>query len=101
MKREYFSISDEFLIALFQNKNIFHVLQRFNVATTRAQALMIVVGNPDILQTDPCWRALIQYCIEQGGYKGERPKESVDENLNPNDILTINFSSLTIKTGEF
>lgn len=36
-----------------------HVLelypQRFNVAMTRAQALLIVVGDPRALRTDPIW----------------------------------------------
>lgn len=31
------------------------VVQRFNVAVTRAKALLIVVGNPRILETDSTW----------------------------------------------
>lgn len=61
---------------------------------------MIVVGNPDILQTDPCWRALIEYCMQNGGYSGIEPKESVSADLNPNENLTLDFSALTIKTGK-
>ena len=30
-------------------------LQRFNVALTRARSLLIVVGNPVILNKDPTW----------------------------------------------
>ena len=29
--------------------------QRFNVAVTRARALLIMVGNPIVLGTDPVW----------------------------------------------
>ncbi len=29
--------------------------KRFNVALTRAKALLIVVGNPDVLYRDPNW----------------------------------------------
>lgn len=29
--------------------------QRFNVAVTRAKALLIVVGHPVVLKTDPNW----------------------------------------------
>ena len=45
--------------------------KRFNVATTRAQALMIVVGNPIVLASDPCWRGLLQLCVNNGAYRGE------------------------------
>lgn len=31
--------------------------QRFNVAVTRAKALLIVVGNPLLLSHDPDWKA--------------------------------------------
>jgi helicase MOV-10 len=30
--------------------------QRFNVAVTRAKALLIVVGNPLLLGQDPDWK---------------------------------------------
>lgn len=36
--------------------------KRFNVAITRAKALLIVVGNPHILVHDKNWRCLIEYC---------------------------------------
>ena len=32
--------------------------QRFNVAITRAKALLIVVGNPTVLSKDDCWGRL-------------------------------------------
>ena len=35
--------------------------KRFNVAITRAIGLLIVVGNPQVLRTDPHWRAFLQY----------------------------------------
>lgn len=44
--------------------------KRFNVAVTRAQALLIVVGNPLVLERDKHWNALLQYCVSQGGYVG-------------------------------
>lgn len=30
-------------------------MQRFNVAVTRAKALLIVVGNPQVLTSDATW----------------------------------------------
>jgi len=54
--------------------------RRFNVAITRAQAMLIVVGNPDTLGLDPLWRAFLNYIYIRGGWKGKKP-----EHWNPND----------------
>ncbi|KAJ7676478.1 P-loop containing nucleoside triphosphate hydrolase protein [Mycena rosella] len=45
--------------------------QRFNVAITRAQALLIVIGNPNILALDPLWRAFLNYIHLRGGWRGQ------------------------------
>ncbi|KAK7052594.1 RNA helicase [Favolaschia claudopus] len=45
--------------------------QRFNVAITRAQALLIVIGNPDILGLDPLWREFLNYVHSRGGCRGK------------------------------
>nr|XP_039250020.1 RNA helicase Mov10l1-like [Styela clava] len=44
--------------------------KRFNVATTRAKILMIILGNPYVLSIDSHWRALLKYCVSHGGYQG-------------------------------
>ncbi|CAG5133124.1 unnamed protein product, partial [Candidula unifasciata] len=44
--------------------------KRFNVALTRAQALLIIVGNPVVLRQDQNWNLLINYCVDNGGYTG-------------------------------
>lgn len=36
--------------------------KRFNVALTRAKALLIVIGNPTILQTDKHWCYFLKFC---------------------------------------
>ncbi|KAJ8386394.1 hypothetical protein AAFF_G00170990 [Aldrovandia affinis] len=54
----------EFSIGFLKNE------KRFNVAMTRARALLIVVGNPLILNQDPTWGRFISYCAEQMGYTG-------------------------------
>jgi len=44
--------------------------KRFNVSVTRAKALLVVVGNPNILWHDKQWYQLLQYCRDNRAYKG-------------------------------
>lgn len=44
--------------------------KRFNVAVTRAKALLIIVGNPYTLRQDMCWRKLLEFCLRKGAYCG-------------------------------
>ncbi|TFK28518.1 RNA helicase [Coprinopsis marcescibilis] len=44
--------------------------RRFNVAVTRAQALLIVIGDPQVLGLDPLWRSFLNYVDCQGGWVG-------------------------------
>ncbi|XP_050841860.1 RNA helicase Mov10l1 [Serinus canaria] len=44
--------------------------KRFNVAITRAKALLIVVGNPHVLVKDPCFCALLEYSLRNRVYIG-------------------------------
>ena len=50
---------------------------------TRAQALLIVVGDPGVLGIDPLWRSFINVVHENGGWRGPPipwdPKEPVRE----------------------
>jgi helicase MOV-10 len=41
--------------------------KRLNVAITRAQALLIIVGNRNVLQLDENWKRMIGYIDEHGG----------------------------------
>ena len=41
--------------------------RRFNVAITRARRGLIVIGNPQTLESDGMWRAWLQY-IQQSQY---------------------------------
>ncbi|XP_037774698.1 putative helicase mov-10-B.1 [Penaeus monodon] len=45
--------------------------KRFNVSVTRAKALLIVVGCPEILSLDEHWGRLLSFIIEKGGYCGK------------------------------
>ncbi|KAL3141854.1 hypothetical protein ABBQ32_004519 [Trebouxia sp. C0010 RCD-2024] len=51
-------------VGFFRNPN------RFNVAITRAQALMVVLGHPLVLMQDPNWSELVKYCAARGAYRG-------------------------------
>ncbi|KAJ4467007.1 RNA helicase, partial [Lentinula aciculospora] len=47
--------------------------RRFNVAVTRAQALLYIVGDPSVLCLDPLWRGFLNYIHKNGGWKGPSP----------------------------
>ncbi|PFH45880.1 hypothetical protein AMATHDRAFT_77900 [Amanita thiersii Skay4041] len=55
---------------------------RLNVAITRAQALLIVIGNPVVLSLDPLWRSFLNYIHNNGGWLGANiawdPNEPVE-----------------------
>eukprot|EP00048_Salpingoeca_helianthica_P004040 m.73131 g.73131 ORF g.73131 m.73131 type:complete len:998 (+) comp13024_c0_seq1:87-3080(+) len=44
--------------------------KRFNVAVTRAQSLLILVGNPFVLHSDEHWGTLLRYAHARGCYTG-------------------------------
>ncbi|TFK72808.1 P-loop containing nucleoside triphosphate hydrolase protein [Pluteus cervinus] len=58
--------------------------RRFNVAVTRAQALLIVVGDPEVLSLDPLWRQFLNYVHNHQGWVGNPigwdPTAEVNEN---------------------
>lgn len=37
-----------------------------NVMATRAQYLLVIIGDPHTLNKDPNWSAFIKYCYENG-----------------------------------
>ncbi|KAK7145167.1 hypothetical protein R3I94_011307 [Phoxinus phoxinus] len=76
----YVKMDQDFNIGFLSNE------KRFNVAMTRAKALLIVVGNPVILSKDPTWQRFIRYCeLEQGNtgfdYKDAEGEEDVVSRL--------------------
>uniref|UniRef100_A0A671YW21 RNA helicase n=1 Tax=Sparus aurata TaxID=8175 RepID=A0A671YW21_SPAAU len=60
----YVKMDEEFNIGFLSNE------KRFNVAVTRARSLLIVVGNPVILNKDSTWKKFISYCVNEKGYTG-------------------------------
>ena len=64
-----------------------------SVAITRAQALLIIIGDPAVLSLDPLWKSFINYVHVGGGYTGKRidwdPRETVNRSIsNINAIRT-------------
>jgi helicase MOV-10 len=53
------------------------------VAVTRAQALLIVIGNPDVLGEDEYWRTFLNYVKSRDGWKGKM------HNWKPEDVVQI------------
>jgi hypothetical protein len=54
----------------FKTHTLYFLVQRFNVALTRAKSLLIVTGNPFILEQDANWRHFLEWVIQLGGYTG-------------------------------
>lgn len=71
--------------------------KRFNVAVTRAKALLIVVGNPNMLSSDPYWNALLQHCVDNGGYRGVKIEDSLKSSF---DRIITGLSELQISFGK-
>ncbi|KDQ06473.1 hypothetical protein BOTBODRAFT_39565 [Botryobasidium botryosum FD-172 SS1] len=53
--------------------------RRFNVAVTRAKALLIVIGDPVVLSLDSLWRQFMEYVRDNGGWKGAEMEVEADE----------------------
>uniref|UniRef100_A0A8C5DKF1 RNA helicase n=1 Tax=Gouania willdenowi TaxID=441366 RepID=A0A8C5DKF1_GOUWI len=66
---DYLQMDQKFHLGFVKNE------KRFNVAVTRAKALLIVVGNPRVLKSDSTWARFIQYCRDEGGYIGIEMEE--------------------------
>ncbi len=49
--------------------------KKFNVAITRSKQGLIVIGNPWVLATDPCWLAFMNFCRRNGLWTGDYEEE--------------------------
>ncbi|KAI0088906.1 RNA helicase [Irpex rosettiformis] len=60
--------------------------RRLNVAVTRAQALLIIIGDPGVLALDPLWRSFLNYIHQHGGWKGDEPRWDTSAPVDVNAI---------------
>ncbi|KAH8370044.1 hypothetical protein KR093_001979, partial [Drosophila rubida] len=51
--------------------------RRMNVGLSRARALLIVIGNPNLLALDENWRKFIVYCAQNNAYFGCELPQSI------------------------
>ncbi|TMW61943.1 hypothetical protein Poli38472_009436 [Pythium oligandrum] len=71
--RDFFDEDAKFHLGFLGNP------KRFNVAITRAQSLLIVIGNPFVLEADPNWATLLRHCRALGAWKGAgKPMDGPD-----------------------
>lgn len=69
------------------------LFQRFNVICTRAESLLIIVGDPHTLCADKNWRALIEYCIQNDAFiQGDKPFSITQTSCSDDDELNKQFS---------
>lgn len=83
----YVQMDQDFNIGFLSNE------KRFNVAMTRAKALLIVVGNPVILNKDPTWQRFIRYCELQQGYTGFDFKDADGEEELVSQLASLKITS--------
>uniref|UniRef100_A0A673H7T0 RNA helicase n=1 Tax=Sinocyclocheilus rhinocerous TaxID=307959 RepID=A0A673H7T0_9TELE len=88
--KKHIILDETFSIGFLKNE------KRFNVAVTRAKSLLIMVGNPIILQTDANWGRFINYCIEKGGYTGYDISNLEETEVVVERLLALNIHEETI-----
>ncbi|KAJ9473412.1 putative RNA helicase SDE3 [Diplonema papillatum] len=78
--------------------------RKFNVSISRAQALMAVVGNAELLWRDPNWRSFISHCIANAAYIGsptpEQLRESRVSSFIPSSERAVNLSDAQLTPTE-
>lgn len=53
--------------------------RRFNVAITRAQALVVLIGNPNTLFRDVYFRSFCEFAWKNGAYRGYKSDYPIEE----------------------
>ncbi|KAG0224345.1 hypothetical protein BGW41_005152 [Actinomortierella wolfii] len=53
-----------------QGLGLVHFRKRINVSLTRAKAMLIVIGNPELLILDDHWSEYLHFCLRNAAYTG-------------------------------
>ena len=93
---QYFDYDEKYDLGFVGN------CKRFNVAITRAQSLMIVVGSPSVLCQSVYWKKFIEHCLRNDAITGsplpDKLLETMDPDFdfieNPNDFTDEQFADL-------
>ncbi|KAF9451324.1 P-loop containing nucleoside triphosphate hydrolase protein [Macrolepiota fuliginosa MF-IS2] len=59
---------------------LFQEPKRMNVAITRAKELLVIIGNPQLLQQDSYWKPYLQFALRNNLYEGPELDLDVDGN---------------------
>lgn len=55
---------------------------------TRAQSLLIVIGDPVVLSLDPLWRSFLNYIFNNGSWKGTpRPDWDTNREIDNTELI--------------
>jgi helicase MOV-10 len=73
--------------------------RRFNVAVTRAKALLIIVGDPLVLGLDPLWRAYLNTVHVGGGWRGRPIPWEPDDPVNPDGGYDVDLRIRALNTS--
>jgi superfamily I DNA and/or RNA helicase len=69
---------------------LFRQPKRINVALTRAEHLLIVIGNPVTMGNEPIWKEWLLFCYQNGLWYGEQGDTDLPSNIknikNPENI---------------
>jgi helicase MOV-10 len=62
----------------------------YTVAITRAQALLVIIGDPRVLSLDPLWRSFLNYIHNKGGWTGTpKPDWDTESEVDGSDLVKI------------
>ena len=64
---------------------LFRQPKRMNVALTRAEKLLIVVGNPNTMGEDRIWKQWLKFCLHHGFWYGEAGEPDLVPSLMTSD----------------
>lgn len=72
----------------------FGVFQRFNVAVTRSKALLITVGNGNVLKQDPNWKRLLDHCSANDSVIGNGLDLSDSFDMSADNVFRSNVNDI-------